>query len=62
MKVEFEYGKKLKTKCFFLEISVYQDADARGKKTNFLVGNSSSGAVFLIEILMEEIEMVVAEI
>ena len=46
---------------FFLETSDCQDTDAR-KTVIFLVEYSSASAVFLIEVLMEEMELVLAEI
>ena len=61
VKYEFEYRENLKSKCFSLEFSDYQDTDAR-KKHLFLVEYSSTGSVFSIVTLMEEIELVVAEI
>ena len=46
---------------FFLEFSDYQDTDAVEKTLIFLVEYWSTSAVFSIEILMKEIELVVAD-
>ena len=46
---------------FSLEFSDYQDTDARKKSNDFLVEYSSTSNVFSIEILMEVIELLVAE-
>ena len=45
-----------------LEISDNQDTDATEKKSDFKVEFSSTGTVFLIEIFLEEIEFVVAQL
>ena len=45
---------------FFLETSDYKETDARRKNNDFLTEHSSTSAVFSIESLMEEIELVVA--
>ena len=60
VKYEFEYRGKLKLKGFH-EFSEYQDSDAKQKINKFLVEYSSARAVFLITILIEEIELLVAE-
>ena len=57
---EFKYREKPK-KMFSLNFSHYQCSGGKEINNNFLVGNSSAGAVFLIEILMEEPELVVVE-
>ena len=44
-----------------LEVFDKHDTDARTKKNHFLVQHLSTCAVFLIEILMEEIVLVVAQ-
>ena len=59
VKYEFAYREKLKSG--FLEFSDYQDTDSREKNNNFLVGYSCTSAVFSIEILMEEIELVLVD-
>ena len=46
---------------FSQEVSDYLDTDAREKHTKFLVENSSTTAHFWIEILMEEVEIVLAQ-
>ena len=46
---------------FSLEASNYQDIDVRQKINDFLVEYLSASAVFSIEILMEEIELVMAQ-
>ena len=46
---------------FALEVSDYQDTDAREKNSEFSVKFSSASAVFLIEFLMEENELVVTQ-
>ena len=50
-----------KIKMFSLEVLNYQDTDARGKNIDFLVDYSCTSAMFSIEFLMEEIELVVAQ-
>ena len=47
---------------FSLEVSDYQVTDTREKNNEFLIEYSSVSAVFLIDILVEEIELVVAGI
>ena len=47
---------------FSLEVSDYQDTDAKKKNNDFSVEYSSTSAVLLIEILMEEIELMVAQL
>ena len=44
---------------FSLEVSDYRDTDAREKNNGFLSGYSTTWALFLIEILKEEIKLVV---
>ena len=61
VKYEFEYREKLNTKCLFLDFSDNQNTDAKKKNNDSLVDNSSTSAVFLILILMDEIELKVAE-
>ena len=61
LKYEFEYREKLPSKRFSPEFSDYQDTDAIEKNNDFLVEYSYASAMSLIEILMEEIELVVAE-
>ena len=46
---------------FSLEVSDYQDTAAQQKNNDFVVEYSSAIAVFSIEILIEEIELVVAQ-
>ena len=46
---------------FSLEVSNYRDTDARKKINDFLVKNSSASAVFWIVILIEEMQLVVAQ-
>ena len=46
---------------FSLEISDYQDTDAKEKTYGFLVDYSFTSAAFVIRIFLEEIELVVAE-
>ena len=53
--------RKIEFKMIFLEVSDYQDTDPREKNNDILVEYSSTSAVFSIEILMEEIELVVAQ-
>ena len=60
VKYEFEYREILKFQVF-LEISDYQDTDARKNNNDFLVEYSSISAVFSIELLMEEIDLAVAQ-
>ena len=52
---------KNKIKLFSLELSDFQDFDAREKNNVFSVENSSTGAVFSIDNLLEKIERVVPE-
>ena len=47
---------------FSLEVSDYQDTDAREKNNGFSSEYLSTSAVFPFEIPMEEIELVVAQI
>ena len=57
---EFEFREKLKLKCFlwnFWTIRIVM----QGRNNDFLIEDSSTTAVFSIEISMEEIELVVAE-
>ena len=44
-----------------MEFSDYQDSDARAEDNDFLDQYSSTSALFSIQILMEQIELVVAE-
>ena len=60
LKCEFEYRKKFKSKCFLRNFAT-QDSDARVQNNGFLVEYPHASAVFSIEILMEEIELLVAE-
>ena len=46
---------------FSLEVSEYQDTDARGKRMMFSLEYSSTNAIFSIEMKMEEIELVGAQ-
>ena len=46
---------------FSLQFSDYQESGANEKNNCFLIEYSSTSALFLIKILMEEIEFVVAE-
>ena len=46
---------------FSLEVSDYQDTDAREKNNDFLIDYLSISAVFSISILMEEIELLLAQ-
>ena len=59
VKYEFEYRENANS--FFSEFSDSQDTDAREKNHEFLVENSSTSAVFSIQILMKVIELLVAE-
>ena len=62
MESEFEFRKKKSIlKRFSLEISEHQDTDSREKNKDFLLGYSSTIALFSVEILMEETELVVAQ-
>ena len=54
-------SRKNKSKMFSLEASDYQDTDAIEENHDFLVEYSSTSVVFSMEILMEEIELVVAQ-
>ena len=54
-------SRKIKTKMFSLEISNYRDTDAREKNNDLLAEYSSTSAVFSIEFLIEEIELVVSQ-
>ena len=54
-------SRKIKIKMFFLELSDYQDTDAREKNKGSLVEYSFTRIVFLVEFLMEEIEQVLDE-
>ena len=56
---KFEYREKLK--CFRLEVSEYQDSDEREKNDEIFVDYSSTSALCSIVILMNEIELLVAE-
>ena len=60
-KYEFECRKRTKPKKFSLEVKYYQDTDAREKNNNFSSEYSSTSALFSIEILTEEIEILVAQ-
>ena len=46
---------------FCLEVSDYQNTDARKKNKYFLIENPFTGAVFSIGLLMEEIKLVLAQ-
>ena len=46
---------------FSVEVLENQDTDAREKNRDFLVENSATSAVFLIEILMVETDMLLAQ-
>ena len=48
-------------KMYFLDFSDYQDTDAKEKINDFSIEYSSAGAEFVIEMLMVEIQLVVAE-
>ena len=56
----FEYREKLKIKCFF-GIFGLPGFSAREKNNDFLVDYPCKGAVFLIENLIDEIEVVQVE-
>ena len=58
---DFEQNESFKIKMFSSDVSDYQDTDAREKADVFVVENSSTAAVFLVEILMAEFELVVAQ-
>ena len=60
VKFEFESREKLNL-IFSLEFSDFQDTDAIQKSNDCLIENSSTSAVFSIEFLVEEIELVVAQ-
>ena len=60
VKYEFEYLEKLKLKCFPWKFRTIRMLMQERKTMIFLVEYSSTSAVFSIEILMEEIELVVA--
>ena len=53
--------KKILLGRFLLEISDYQDSDARKKISGFSPQNFSTNVTFSIEILMEEFKLVVAQ-
>ena len=46
---------------FYLEVLDREDTDARARNNEFLVEYSCTGAVLLIEILMEDIDLLVAQ-
>ena len=60
-KHEFECREKTKLKKFQSEISGYEDSIARQKNKGFSTGDSSTSAMSWMDILMEQIELVVAE-
>ena len=59
LKCEFEY-RKFKSNSFLRNFAT-QDSDARVQNNGFLVEYPYASAVFSIEILMEEIELLMAE-
>ena len=61
VELEFEYREKLSLKCFLRKFWDYQNSNAKAKTMIFLVKHSSTMAVFLFEILIDEIELVMAE-
>ena len=60
VKYEFQYREKLKLKCFLWNFRTAKIL-MQGEKQWFPVEYLSTSAVFSTEILMEEIELVVAE-
>ena len=54
-------SRKTKFNIFSLEILDYQDTDARERNNDFLIEYSSTSAVVLVEILMENGKLVVVE-
>ena len=63
LQLEFSWNRRRWERyvVFCLKFQDYQDTDARKKNIFFPIKNPSTGAVFLIEILMEEIKLMVAE-
>ena len=61
VKYEFENGEQLKLKCFLWKIRNIRLLMQDRKTVIVLVEYSSTSAAFSIEILMEEIERVVAQ-
>ena len=51
----------IKFEKFSLEFSNFLDSDAKKKKNDFLIEYSPTSAVFSIEMLMEEREILVTE-
>ena len=62
VKYEFENGEKNQNISIFLKNSDFQDTDVIEKINEFLDGYSPTSAVFSVELLMDETELVVAEI
>ena len=52
-----QQSRKIRTTEFFSQFLEYQDSDAMEKSKDSYVENSSTGAVFSIESLMEELRI-----
>ena len=60
-KLEFEIREKLKLKCFLWNFWAFRILTEEKNNIVLVIEHSSTGAVFSVDILMDETELVVAQ-